>query len=121
MIATRAAAGAAAGRRGRPASASCSMMKRLICRIASGWSRWVRTQVFSQRWSQTRPRIAGSGLSRRVIRTASREVAVAHGAHVAGHLLVDRALVEAGRRDAVEEVQAARRSSSGPSGTTSFR
>ena len=65
-------------------------------------------QVFSQRWSQTRPRIAGSGLSRRVIRTASARSPGAHGGHVAGHLLVDRALVEAGRRDAVEGAERAR-------------
>ena len=66
-------------------------------------------QVFSQRWSQTRPRIAGSGLSRRVMRTASANSPGAHGRHVAGHLLVDRALVQAGRRDAVEGAQDARR------------
>ena len=72
MIATRASfAGPGGGGVGSPAC-SCSMMKRLICRIASGWSRWVRMQVFSHRWSQTRPRMVGSGLSRRVMRTASR-------------------------------------------------
>ena len=49
------------------------MMKRLIWRIASGWSKWVRMQVFSHRWSHTRPRIDGSGLSSRVSFTASRK------------------------------------------------
>ena len=68
-MATRAAEAGGAGR--GDASRSWSMMKRLICRIASGWSRCVRMQVFSHRWSQTRPRTAGSGLSRRVMRTAS--------------------------------------------------
>ena len=83
------------------------MMKRLICRIASGWSRCVRMQVFSHRWSQTRPRIDGSGLSSRVMRTASARSPDAHRGHVAGHLLVHRALVQAGRRDAVEGAERA--------------
>jgi hypothetical protein len=56
MMATRAsgvdvafaAASAASGAGAVPAT-SCSMMKRLICRIASGWSRCVRMQVFSHR------------------------------------------------------------------------
>ena len=68
-MATRAVATGGAVR--GDACRSWSMMKRLICRIASGWSRCVRMQVFSQRWSQTRPRTVGSGLSRRVMRTAS--------------------------------------------------
>ena len=47
------------------------MMNRFISRMASGSSRWVRTQTCSQRWLHARPRIAPSGLSWRTTSTAS--------------------------------------------------
>ncbi len=88
---------------------SWSMMNRFMCRMASGWSRWVRMQVFSQRWSHTWPRIEGSGLSSRVSLTASRKSPLRTAFMYCGNLLINRALVETGGFDAVEETQRARR------------
>ena len=92
---------------GSAGSFPASMMNRFISRMASGSSRCVRTQTFSQRWLQARPRIERQRIV--VARDLDRlvELALPHEVHVLRDLLVDGALVRARRLDAVEQPERA--------------